>query len=52
MYAVVDLETTGGNARWHRITEVAIYVHDGEKLVDEFSSPINPGVRIDRKSVV
>jgi DNA polymerase-3 subunit epsilon len=46
MYAIVDLETTGGNARWHRITELAIYVHDGEKLVDEYSTLVNPGVKI------
>ena len=29
MYAIVDIETTGGYAENHRITEVAIYLHDG-----------------------
>lgn len=42
MYAVVDLETTGGSAQYGKITEVAIYVFDGEKIVDEFTSLINP----------
>jgi len=42
MYAVVDLETTGGFALRNRITEVAIYRHDGEKIVDEFHSLVNP----------
>jgi DNA polymerase-3 subunit epsilon len=41
-YAIVDIETTGGNAFTDRITEIALYVHDGEKVVDEFSSLINP----------
>ena len=40
--AFVDLETTGGNAAHHRITEVAIVrVHNGE-LADEWSSLVNP----------
>jgi len=42
MYAVVDIETTGGRAGWHRITEVAIIVHDGEKITDTFQTLINP----------
>ncbi len=42
MYAVVDLETTGGFALRNRITEVAIYRHDGKKIVDEFHSLVNP----------
>jgi len=43
MFAVIDLETTGGNAVRDRITEIAIVVHDGEKVVSKFSSLINPG---------
>jgi len=42
MYAIVDIETTGGSARLERITEIAIYLHDGEKITGEFSSLINP----------
>lgn len=42
MYAVVDLETTGGSAGNDRITEIAIIVHDGEKRLREFSTLINP----------
>ncbi len=42
LYSVIDLETTGGNAKQGRITEVAIYKFDGEKIVDEFHSLINP----------
>jgi len=46
MYAIIDIETTGLNARKDRITEIAIYIHDGEKIVDKFESLINPECRI------
>lgn len=42
MYAIVDIETTGGSARIEKITEIAIYLHDGEKITGEFVSLINP----------
>jgi DNA polymerase-3 subunit epsilon len=42
MYAVIDIETTGGSARLERITEVAVYIHDGEKIVEEYSTLVNP----------
>jgi DNA polymerase III subunit epsilon len=45
-YAIIDIETTGLNPRRDRITEVAILVHDGEKIVAEFISLINPEMRI------
>jgi len=41
-FAIVDIETTGGNAFKDRITEIAIYLHDGNKIIDEFSTLINP----------
>src|SRR3954468_5938155 len=42
MYAVLDIETTGGNARSEKITEIAICIHDGEKIVHEYSTLVNP----------
>ena len=42
MYAVVDIETTGGSSRNEKITEIAIYLHDGEKITDEFVTLVNP----------
>lgn len=42
MYAIVDIETTGGSATRSRITEIAIYKHDGQKIVDEYQTLINP----------
>src|SRR3546814_16197871 len=41
-YAIVDIETTGGNARGSRMTEIAIIIHDGEQVLERFESLINP----------
>jgi DNA polymerase-3 subunit epsilon len=46
MYAIVDIETTGGYADHHRMTEVAVYHHDGSRITDEFHTLINPGRNI------
>lgn len=42
MYAIVDIETTGSSANGGKITEVAVLIHDGERVVDEYQSLINP----------
>ena len=42
MYAVVDVETTGGKYNEEGITEVAIYKFDGNEIVDQFISLVNP----------
>ncbi|MEM7040765.1 MAG: exonuclease domain-containing protein, partial [Bacteroidota bacterium] len=36
----------GGNTQSDRITEIAILIHDGEKVVEEYSSLVNPIRRI------
>lgn len=41
-YAIVDIETTGGNASGSRITEIAIIIHDGTSVVDRFETLVNP----------
>jgi DNA polymerase-3 subunit epsilon len=41
-YAIVDIETTGGNAGGSRITEIAIVVHDGTKVIDRWETLVNP----------
>jgi DNA polymerase III subunit epsilon len=48
MYAIVDIETTGGHAAGNGITEIAIYVHDGEKITRHFETLINPNQSIPR----
>ena len=42
MYAVVDVETTGGKYNEEGITEIAIYKFDGNEIVDQFISLVNP----------
>lgn len=46
MYSIIDIETTGLSPRREKITEIAIYVHDGEKIVDEFTTLLNPEIEI------
>ena len=41
-FAILDIETTGGNAAFHAITDIAIRIHDGNKVIDSFDSLINP----------
>src|SRR5215212_5168443 len=48
MYAVVDIETTGGYAAAHGITEISIQVFDGNKVVEKFETLINPCQSIPR----
>ena len=42
MFAILDIETTGGSPKTEKITEIAIFFHDGEKVVDEWSTLLNP----------
>ena len=46
MYAIVDIETTGGYAAANGITEIAIYIHDGQRIVKHFETLINPVQKI------
>ncbi|MEZ5044319.1 MAG: exonuclease domain-containing protein [Saprospiraceae bacterium] len=41
-YAIIDIETTGGKASRDKITEIAIILHDGEKIIESFDTLINP----------
>lgn len=42
MYAILDIETTGGQYNEEGITEIAIYKFDGHEVVDQFISLVNP----------
>lgn len=46
MYCIVDVETTGGVKGPTRLTEIAIFRHDGHQVVDSFHSLLNPGCPI------
>jgi DNA polymerase-3 subunit epsilon len=46
LYAILDIETTGGQFNEEGITEIAIYKFDGHEIVDQFISLINPEIPI------
>lgn len=46
MYAILDIETTGGQFNEEGITEIAIYKFDGHEIVDQFISLVNPQIPI------
>ncbi len=48
MYAIVDIETTGGHAMGNGITEIAIVLHNGKETEGRFHTLINPKVTIPR----
>ena len=46
MYAILDIETTGGQFNEEGITEIAIYKFNGHEIVDQFISLVNPEIPI------
>jgi DNA polymerase III subunit epsilon len=46
LYAIVDIETTGGSADRSGITEIAIRVWDGKVVVQSYTQLINPEIPI------
>jgi DNA polymerase III subunit epsilon len=48
MYAIVDIETTGGYAAANGIIEISIQIFDGEKVTEQFETLINPHQAIPR----
>jgi DNA polymerase-3 subunit epsilon len=41
-FVIVDVETTGGHTKDSKITELAIYKHDGQQVIDHYHSLVNP----------
>ena len=48
LYAIVDIETTGGYAAAGGITEIAVRITDGEKIIDRYETLVNPVYTIPR----
>ncbi len=42
LYAIVDIETTGGYAAANGITEIAVFVTDGKNILSHFQTLLNP----------
>ncbi len=43
IYTIIDVETTG---RSNKLTEISIFKYDGTKIIDEFTSLVNPQLLI------
>ena len=43
LYAVIDVETTGGKAGEEGVTEIAVFLFDGNEIVDQFITLVNSG---------
>ena len=41
-FSIIDIETTGGMYRRDKITEIAIAIHDGTRVIDKWETLINP----------
>ena len=46
IYAITDIETTGGQPSGNSIVEIGVVLWDGQKVIDEFHRLIDPGVSI------
>lgn len=46
MFAIIDIETTGNKYNFGKITEIAIYQHNGQQITGEYSTLINPEMDI------
>lgn len=42
LFAIVDIETTGSYALGNGITEIAIVIHDGQSILHQFETLVNP----------
>ena len=45
-YVIIDIETTGGSPKSSKITEIAMYKHDGVKIIDQYETLIDPEMQI------
>lgn len=46
MFSIIDIETTGNSYKYGKITEIAIFQHNGQEITDSYSTLINPEIDI------
>ena len=46
MFIIIDIETTGNSYKFGKITELAIYQHNGQMITNQYSTLINPEIDI------
>jgi DNA polymerase-3 subunit epsilon len=42
LFAIIDTETTGGNPSKDRVMEIAIIIHNGQRVIEQYATLINP----------
>ncbi len=48
MFAIIDIETTGGHSTYNGITEIAIVLHNGKEIESKYQTLVNPQIPIQR----
>lgn len=46
MFAIIDIETTGQSNKFGKITEIALFLHNGQEVTDLYTTLINPEMDI------
>ncbi len=46
MFIIIDIETTGSSSKYGKITEIALYQHNGVEITNSFTTLINPEIDI------
>ncbi|MBX7052432.1 MAG: GIY-YIG nuclease family protein [Flavobacteriales bacterium] len=46
LFAITDIETTGSHASGNSIIEIGVVLFDGEKIIREFETLLDPGIRL------
>jgi DNA polymerase III subunit epsilon len=46
LFVIIDIETTGNNSKYSKITELAVYQHNGQNITNIYTKLINPGIDI------
>ncbi len=46
MYTIIDIETTGNGIKGNKITEISIFKYDGNEIIEEYTSLVNPECEI------
>ncbi len=42
MFAIIDVEASGGNPKKDKLTEIAIFIHNGKRVIEQYCTLINP----------
>ncbi len=45
-YAIIDIETTGMGIQGNKITEIAVFIHNGKEIIEEYDTLVNPECNI------